>query len=402
MSQILEYITSAIKNILNNRMRSLLTMLGIIIGIMSVIIVITLGDGMSAYVSGELNSLGGNYLQVSLDAKETSEVFTVEDLNAIKDEVPEIMGLSVDFSVYGTAEGAKGSYDAYVTGCSEDYHYIATGDIIKGKYFTKEQVEGGDNVCVIRKSDAKKLFGTTDVIGMTITLSAYSLTGEYTIIGIYDDPSGFMSLMEASDTYVLNVEIPYTAMGNTFHMDTDEFINFDLYATPDVATKAGKEIVTILETRHGLRGSKAISVMSFGDITEQVESVLSSITLFMSVVAAISLLVGGIGVMNIMLVSVTERTREIGIRKSIGARTSSILVQFLAEAAILTLIGGVIGIIMGILIASLICYAVGFNPVINPMVVMGAALFSTAVGIFFGLYPARKAAKMRPIDALRH
>jgi len=401
MGQFLEFVSSAVKNIKNNKMRSILTMLGIIIGIMSVIIVITLGDGMSKYVSDELNSLGGNYMQVSIDTSETSKMFTMEDVNAIRENVPNILGASPYFGAYGTVNSVRNSYDANITGCNEVYYYQTSNRITKGRYFTKEQVEGGSLVCVIKETDAKHLFGTTDVIGLTLDVTIGSYTGTFTIVGIYNDDEGIAAYAMSLEDYSTYIEMPYTTFENTFHMNVDEFSSFEIYAPQVYSKEVGKEAVSLLETRHGIRGEELISMFSFGDITDQIDSILSSITLFMSIVAAISLLVGGIGVMNIMLVSVTERTREIGIRKSIGARTSSILIQFLAEAAILTLMGGIIGIILGIIIAAIICNVLGFSVVVNPMVVIMACVFSSAVGLFFGIYPAKKAAKMTPIEALR-
>ena len=159
---------------------------------------------------------------------------------------------------------------------------------------------------------------------------------------------------------------------------------------------------SLMENRHDIRGKGAIQVENFNDYLGQIDQILSYVTIFVVFVAAISLLVGGIGVMNIMLVSVTERTREIGIRKSLGARTGSILLQFLSESAIITLLGGVIGIILGVAGASGICSLAGFTARVSVSTVLGASLFSSAVGIFFGIYPARKAARLSPIEALRH
>lgn len=170
----------------------------------------------------------------------------------------------------------------------------------------------------------------------------------------------------------------------------------------EYANQVAQDTVRLMENRHNVRGMNTIQVENFNDYMSQMDEILSYITIFVVFVAAISLLVGGIGVMNIMLVSVTERTREIGIRKSLGARTNSILLQFLSESAIITLLGGIIGIIIGVGGAFGVCSIVGFTAKVSASTVLGASLFSSAVGIFFGIYPAKKAAKLSPIEALRH
>ena len=404
MARILEYIASAVKNIRNNRFRSLLTMLGIIIGIASVIAVITLGDGMADYVKRELNSLGGNFVTLYLDSSVTSDTITADDMRALEEEIPEMYGTSVTMYAMGEVRGRKKEVDVQVTGCTQFYIYEYGNGMERGSYITDRDVDDGAAVCVLMASDAKKLFGTTDVVGMTVELAIYGITKEVEIIGVREDFGGIVQTvldLEMGDDYIAMLDVPYTFLVDSYYFDDTGFTDIDLFAASDQVTEVGKKAIAVLENRHGLRGQQAITAFSVGDISGQIDEVMGSITLFMSMVAAISLLVGGIGVMNIMLVSVTERTREIGIRKSIGARTGSILVQFLAESAILSMLGGVIGIILGILLARILCGALGFKTIVNPMVVVGATIFSSAIGIFFGIYPARKAAKMRPIDALR-
>ena len=402
MGQFLEFVSSAVKNIKNNKMRSILTMLGIIIGIMSVIIVITLGDGMSKYVSDELNSLGGNYMQVSIDTSGTSEMFTMEDVNAIRENVPNILGASPYFGAYGTVNSVRNSYDANITGCNEVYYYQTSNRITKGRYFTKEQVEGGSAVCVIKETDAKHLFGTTDVIGLTLDITVGTYTGTFTIVGIYNDDEGMAAYAMSLEDYSTYIEMPYTTFENTFHMNVDEFSSFEIYAPQVYSKEVGKEAVSLLETRHGIRGEELISMFSFGDITDQIDSILSSITLFMSIVAAISLLVGGIGVMNIMVVSIMERTREIGTRKALGATNGQIRLQFITEAIVICLVGGIIGVILGIIFGMVASHMMSYQGSPSVVGIVASVLFSVVFGVFFGFYPANKAAKMNPIDALRY
>ena len=200
----------------------------------------------------------------------------------------------------------------------------------------------------------------------------------------------------------VTMEVPLTVVTDAygFYVTMNDLLIISDGA--EYATQVASDVVRLMENRHDVRGKNAIQVENFNDYMSQMDQILSYITVFVVFVAAISLLVGGIGVMNIMLVSVTERTREIGIRKSLGARTGSILLQFLSESAIITLLGGIIGILIGVLGAFGVCSLIGFTARVNVSTVLGASLFSSAVGIFFGIYPARKAAKLSPIEALRH
>jgi putative ABC transport system permease protein len=248
---------------------------------------------------------------------------------------------------------------------------------------------------------AKKIFGTEEAIGMEVDLTIWGKTATYKVVGLRDSMNRMYNFIMEGQDYFAQVEIPYTALGADFDYYMEDFGSVILFADQSVLNTKVNEVKEILTNRHGLRGTKAISGYSMADFSDELDKILGYATTFLLLVSVISLVVGGIGVMNIMLVSVTERTREIGIRKSIGAKTGAIMTQFLAEAAILTLIGGIIGIILGIILATIICSAIGFKVIVTPTSVFGAAFFSVVIGLFFGLYPARKAAKMKPIDALR-
>ncbi len=276
-----------------------------------------------------------------------------------------------------------------------------SNDIISGQYFNAQQVGSNQRVCVMLRDDAKKLFGTENVIGMEVELELWGKSVNYTIIGLRDSMNRmYQFLMEGQDYYA-TIEVPYTSLGSDFDFNVEEFYSMLLFADQSTLTENVDKARELLTNRHGLRGTNALSAYSMADFSEELDQILGYARTFLLLVSVISLIVGGIGVMNIMLVSVTERTREIGIRKSIGASTGAILTQFLAEAAILTLLGGIGGIIVGIGMAYVICTLIGFNVIITPTSVLGAAVFSVLIGLFFGIYPARKAAKMKPIDALR-
>ena len=401
MGQITEYIKCAIKQILDNGYRTLMTMIGIVVGIAAVIAVVALGNGMSAYVKNSLNELAGNYGMLNINTKKTSEVFTREDIKLMEESLPDIYGVSPNVSVYGKVTGKRETYHASITGGAPCYEKALSNGIIKGQYFTRQQLEDSQRVCIIMREDAKKIFGTEEAVGLELEITVWGKSATYKVVGIRENMNEMYTFLMQGQDYYATIEAPYTAVGADFDMDTEKFTQLYVFADQEILAKRVTEAKEIMENAHGLRGTKAISSMSMADISEQLDTILGYATTFLLLVSVISLVVGGIGVMNIMLVSVTERTREIGIRKSIGASTGAIMTQFLAEAAILTLIGGIIGIIVGIIAAHIICTLIGFDVIITPTSVIGAALFSILIGLFFGLYPARKAAGMRPVDALR-
>lgn len=404
MAQIWEYIKIAIMNIKSNKGRSVLTMLGIIIGIASVIMIMSIGNGVRGQINDELESIGSGLVELYLDTslESTTMRFLQEDFELINEKVEHVKGATPVMGAWGTANGPKGNFDAMGAAGNEGLQYYSGygGKIIRGRYFTKAESEGGSRVCVIPESSAITLFGTTDVVGLSFELTLYGDSQELTIVGVREDnATSFVN----SGGATVNVEFPISVMGNDFYFYIDEFSDMLIFAdSSEYCTEVAQNAVRILENKYQVRGENQIMVQSITDMSEEVGSVLSIVTVFISLVAAISLLVGGIGVMNIMLVSVTERTREIGIRKALGARTGSILLQFLAEAGIITMLGGIIGIAIGIVSGELICSALGLIARTEISTIIGATLFSSAVGIFFGIYPAKKAAKLSPIEALRH
>lgn len=411
MTQFLEYIKMALMNIKSNKGRSMLTMLGIIIGISSVIMIISIGNGVSSVIRDELNKIaGGQLFFYSGDMLgETSEdekiAFTLEDFEDIEEKIDHVKGASPTYQFYGTAQSQKGEFSAYVYGGTVAQQYVYTEPIVKGRYFDQSDYEGARKVCIIRESSAIALFGTADVIGESFEANMDGISEEFTIIGIrQDNASSMLGGMLTTYYEEVEMEIPLTVMGTSYGFYIEDFDSFYVFTDgPQYATEAASAIMQLLRNKYHLApDSDSIQMQDFNDSMSSITEVISYITVFVVFVAAISLLVGGIGVMNIMLVSVTERTREIGIRKALGARTKSILFQFLAESAIITLIGGIIGIIVGVGGAALVCSLMGCVVKVSPVSVIVTTLFSSAVGLFFGIYPANKAAKMSPIEALRH
>ncbi|MBE5871863.1 MAG: FtsX-like permease family protein [Lachnospiraceae bacterium] len=404
MAQIFEYIKMALMNIKSNKGRSVLTMLGIIIGISSVIMIVSIGNGVSAEINSELENLAGGQIAIYSNSGEGKErvTFNQEDFDAVKKQISHVKGVTPQESGYATARSPKGEFTAYIYGGTEDFKYTQNDPIVKGSFYTKTDYESANKVCVIRESSAIALFGTTDVIGKTFEVEMWGSSVEVRIIGIRKDNSSSL-LGGMMDYDEVEMEMPLTSFGDSFGYWIEDYSMFYIVAdSPATATEVAGKALSLIKARHPEAGKDDIQLQDFNDSLSQINSIVGYITVFVVLVAAISLLVGGIGVMNIMLVSVTERTREIGIRKALGAKTKSIMTQFLAESAIITLLGGLIGILLGSAGAVLVCTVLKFKAVVDPGTVLIATLFSSAVGIFFGLYPAKRAAKLSPIDALRH
>lgn len=405
MAQLFENIKMALMNIKSNKGRSILTMLGIIIGISSVIMIISIGNGIKNQVNSELNSFAGGQLFImGTEMEDGSQVyFSLDDFEAVVEKIPHVKGATPNYGASGTAFGKKGEFNAQISAGTVGLEYISNDPIVKGRYFTEADCENSNTVCVIREGSARTMFGTTDVVGKSFELSSYGVSIEMTIIGIRADNASSMLFDMSYGNEVVELEMPINTFCNKLGYYMDDFYGFYIISEgPEYANDVATAAVRLMENRHNVRGQNAIYLENFNDQVSEINSILNYVTIFVVFVAAISLLVGGIGVMNIMLVSVTERTREIGIRKALGARTGSILLQFLSESAIITLIGGIIGITLGIAGAVLVCSAIGFTAQVLPSTVIIASLFSSAVGIFFGIYPAKRAAKLSPIEALRH
>ncbi len=398
MRQLLEYAKMAFRNIVANKMRSLLTMLGIIIGISSVIIVLCLGRGSQQSIQEDLATISNGSVYIMVVGEEITEadLITEDDLAAIA-ALPNTAGVTMMASAGGTAFGSRADVAANISTGSADMQTVTPTTVEAGRFWNESDYAAGRRVCTIDSAGAKELFGSDNVLGMTLRLEVYGRSADFTIIGITQSQQGYFQHVTA------NISAPLTALQGLTEMVDPPYFQIALLANDSSESRAlADQAVSMLELRHGNAGRDMYYVMDVSEYMDQFNTIIGLLAGIVAAIAGISLLVGGIGVMNIMLVSVTERTREIGIRKALGAKTRTILFQFLIESAFLTLVGGIIGIVFGLLGG----WAVGrlvfnINAGIEPYLVVLIALFSVAIGIFFGIYPARKAARLNPIEALR-
>lgn len=403
--KLLECMKASFKNVFSNKMRTLLTMLGIIIGISSVIMIVSIGNGSQAAIEEEFESFGTGSFTVSMVSSrdiETRDLLTMEDYEMLK-ELSGILYISPTYSPNQSAMikllDPKETNKASVSGVTADYKHIENANVLYGRYITDNDVDMRNSVCVINDTTAQKVFGESSeaVIGQKIKIKTWKGTNKLTVVGITENQNASSELSNSSE-YPDSVIMPITTSMKLFTGSTLGGISIVISDT-DQKELMKTSIVNALEEFHG--NSDKYYIQDSTEIVDSINSILSYVTLFIGFVAAISLLVGGIGVMNIMMVTVTERTKEIGIRKAIGAKNKDIRLQFLMEAMILTGCGGLLGLLFGWAGGLLIGHFAGISPVMSAVSIIGAVGVSMAIGIMFGVAPANKAALLDPIEALR-
>ena len=388
-----------------NKLRSVLTALGIIIGVGAVIAMVSIGNGAKAQVQAQIASLGQNILQVFSGSITSSGIRTgfggagtlkIEDAEAIRREVPGVTAVSEE--VFSTAQVAAGNQNWFtrVLGESAEYFDIRQWPIAEGASFTSQDVRSANKVCVIGHTAAYNIYGDEDPVGQVLRIKGVP----FIITGVLTQKGFSLQGIDQDDVVVM----PYTsAMKRVAGGTTLRNINVQI-GSEDQITSAQQQIVSLLRQRHNIRTGRDddFTVRNMQDVADTANATANVMTGLLFAVACVSLVVGGIGIMNIMLVSVTERTREIGVRLAVGAHGRDILTQFLIEAVVLSAMGGVIGIAAGVIASKVISMIKSWPTVISPLWMLIAFLVSAAVGIFFGFYPAREASRLDPIDALRY
>jgi len=395
----------AAKSIVKSRMRSLLTALGIIIGVAAVVVMVAIGDGAQLKVEEQIASLGSNLIIITPGSSSTAGVrggmgtfnrFTFDDVEKIKNEAVLIKGVSPLVRSGGQIIGGVGNWFTQIQGVSADYLDIREWPLQSGEFFTDRDIMARAKVCVLGSEVAKNLFPNDDPIGQQIRIRNVP----FKIIGVLTS-KGQSAVGTSNDDVILapSRTVLERLSGGRF-ISSIQVSAVSTEKIPDAIS----ELKSIMRESHKLEQGEEddFTIRDQADISEAATETSRILTILLASVAGVSLIVGGIGIMNIMLVSVTERTREIGIRLSVGARASDILIQFLTEATVLSLIGGVIGVGLSFLIAYLLNQYTDQSAYIKLEVIMVAFGFAGAIGIFFGFYPARKAAALNPIDALRY
>ncbi len=395
----------ALEGMVSNKLRTFLTMLGIIIGVGSVIAMVSLGLGMQEQVKENISSMGSNLLIVMSGgrtangqriASGSGAKLTYEDAKAFEKNVDGIKYVAPGVqSSYQLVAGNQ-NWNTSVQGYTPNIIEIRNYTIADGRMFTEREMSSRDRVCVIGKTVADNLYPDGNAVGQLVRINK----APFQVIGVMG-AKGQSSMGQDQDDVVF---IPLTtAMQRLMGLTSVRNITIQC-ENENTINQVQSDVITLLRTRHKIKNGEDddFTVRNLAEIIKTAQETTGSITLLLAIVAAISLLVGGIGIMNIMLVSVTERTREIGIRKALGATYKDILLQFLVESMVIGVTGGTTGMILGVIVSSIVAHVIGWKVVISGLAIVISVLFSVGIGLFFGLYPAKKAALLDPIDALRY
>jgi putative ABC transport system permease protein len=396
---------TALRALRRNKLRSSLTALGIIIGVFAVVAMVALGNGTRASIQSQVAGLGQNMLIVSAGSRRSGGVnsgvgsasaITLEDAEALRREVPDVVAASPEVNTTAQAIANGRNWSTTIAGESPEYLVIRDWAVASGSMFTDREVRSAAKVAVLGDKTAHELFGVLDPVGQTVRVSNMP----FVIIGVLASKGSGVGGQNQDDRVV----IPYTTAMK--RITGDKYLR-QVYLQIGVSERipiAQDQIKRLLRQRHRLLpgADDDFTIFNQQEIADTVNTVTTTLTLLLGAIAGLSLVVGGIGIMNIMLVSVTERTREIGIRISVGAQPGDIRIQFLIEAITLSLLGGLVGVLLGIGVTQLIAVLSTFKPIVTMGSIVLAFSVSFSIGVFFGFYPARRASLLDPIDALRY
>lgn len=391
----------ALRSIGRNIMRSTLTMLGVIIGVAAVVTMVNLGRGATQKVTEQISSMGSNLLFVRAGqsrgpgARVDADPFTLDDVKAIAREVPSVAAAAPSSSSQQIVVNGGQNWSTTVTGTTNEYFQVRDFSLAAGRFFNDQESEGGRAVCVMGETVRKKLFGGSDPIGERIRVGQISCE----VVGLLVSKGQTTMGTDADDVVIMPVRAFFRRISGNMNVGS-----IQIQARKGISTaRARAEVELVMRERRRIRGGQEdnFSVQDMQEVVQMLTSTTRVLTGLLGAVAAVSLLVGGIGIMNIMLVSVTERTREIGIRQAIGAFESDVLLQFLVEASVLSSLGGVVGLVVAFGACLGISALIELPFLFDPLIAVGAFIFSAAVGVVFGYLPARKAASLDPIEALR-
>lgn len=394
----------AIKEIKRNLLRSFLTILGIVIGVASVIAMVMIGDGATANVQQSISKLGTNMLTLRVGQERrgpprednSAKPFTEDDINAIKNELQNIKAVAAENSTKMNIVFGNKSTASSVVGTSNDYFTIKGWELTDGRSFDESELNSGKQICIIGTTIVKQLFGDENPIGVNIRLKNISCN----VIGVLKS-KGAAAFGNDQDEIVI---VPLKMYQQKIKGDKDISSILISITEGKYIENAKVEITALMQERRAVKIDEPdnFHIRDMQDLLSTMTSTTTMLTYLLGSIAGISLLVGGIGIMNIMLVSVTERTREIGTRLAIGAMENEVLLQFLVEAIVLSTLGGIIGIFLGLGIGYVVVGVMNLPFILNTQIVLISFFFSTLIGVFFGYFPARKAARLNPIDALRY
>jgi putative ABC transport system permease protein len=391
-----------------NKMRSVLTMIGITIGIASVIAMVAVGAGAERIISDQISSIGTNLIVVIPGSMKAGGVqmgpgavptLTIDDGRAIKAECPSVIAAAPNIRTGGQIVFANQNWSTQITGITPDFLVVRDWPVVYGRSFTQSDIDNASKNCIIGQTIVKELFGSVNPLGKVIRIHKVP----FRVIGVLKKKGQSPQGTDQDDTVLIPLT---TAQRKVFGSPFPNAVGGIVVKarSKDAISRAEAEITALLRQRHHIGSKKEddFTVKNLSELLSVAATSSRAMSLLLGAIASISLIVGGIGIMNIMLVSVTERTREIGIRMAVGASEEDILLQFITEAVLLTLFGGIVGIVFGVAGATVISRFFGWPTLVSIKAIVVAAVFSAGVGVFFGFYPARKASSLNPIDALRY